>query len=427
MLYLSNQSLAFQLAFRRPRAEGLVHYLVYKEHPIGKYLTVLTGRGSLLEMTTNSVLNTTPWSVRMSDSVIRFYSNLSRRWVYDDGVVLKGFEQVWRTTGERIYFDFIKSYVDTYIDANGNIAGYSPDDFNIDHINNGKLFFPLYRETGDERYKKAAFLLRRQLKNHPRTSEGGFWHKQIYPHQMWLDGLYMGDPFYAEFIQTFSQPVEFDDVVQQFLIVEKHLKNPQTGLYYHGWDESKQQKWANPQTGCSPSYWSRSIGWFMMALVDVLDYLPENHPKRPQMIAILANLATAIYKYQDPVTGLWYQVTDQVDRAGNYLEASGSSMFTYATLKGVRKGYLDRRLLDPALKGYRGLVDHLIEVDDNGLVKVKNNCEVAGLGTPPYSKAALKFRDGSFDYYIGEPIVVNDFKSVGSFILAAAEAEILTR
>ncbi|HYH02647.1 MAG TPA: glycoside hydrolase family 88 protein [Bacillota bacterium] len=369
----------------------------------------------------------TPWSIKMSDSVIRFYPELSKRWIYHDGVVLEGMEQVWRMTGEQKYFQFIKKYVDTYVDQTGNIAGYTNEEYNIDHINNGKLLFPLYQETGDERYKKAAFLLRNQLKTHPRTTEGGFWHKKIYTCQMWLDGLYMGDPFYAEFIKQYGEPTEFDDVAKQILLIEKHLKDPKTGLYYHGWDESKQQKWADPETGCSPNFWSRAIGWFMMAMVDVLDHLPSTHSQRNKIIEIFEALVIAISKVQDPATGLWYQVTDQLGREGNYLEASGSCMFIYAIAKAVRKGYIDQKYLEIANKGYQGVLEQLIEVEDNGFVKLKNNCEVAGLGTPPYSGAAFKFRDGSFEYYIGEPIVVNDFKGVGAFILASAELEMLNK
>jgi unsaturated rhamnogalacturonyl hydrolase len=367
--------------------------------------------------------NTDSWSVKMSDSVLRFYPTLSDRWIYHDGVVLKGIEQVWRMTGAPKYFEFIKEYIDTYVDEDGAIRGYRLDTYNIDNVNNGKLLFTVYQETGVVKYKKAADLLRSQLNDHPRTLEGGFWHKLLYPHQMWLDGLYMGAPFYAEYIQNYGDPAEFFDVVQQFRLVEKHLLDPQTGLYYHGWDERKQQKWADPETGCSPNFWSRAIGWFLMANVDVLDFLPLTHPGRARLINILNELVKAIIKYQDPATQIWFQVTDKIGRAGNYLEASASAMFIYAIAKAARQGYIDTRHRETAQKAFQGLLEKLVEVTPDGRVNLKQNCEVAGLGTPPHANPALIYRDGSFDYYIKEPIVTNDFKGVGSFILAAAELE----
>jgi unsaturated rhamnogalacturonyl hydrolase len=370
-----------------------------------------------------TVTNTTDWAMKMSDSVIQFYPALSGRWIYHDGVVLKGIEEVWRLSKVQKYFDFIQNHIDHYVDQYGAIKGYQLETYNIDNINNGKLFFTLFQETGELKYRKAADLLRRQLQEHPRTSEGGFWHKQFYQHQMWLDGLYMGAPFYAQYIQTFGKPTEFDDVVRQILLVEKHLKDPTTGLYYHGWDESKVQKWSNPKTGCSPNFWSRAIGWFLMALVDVLDFLPPEQAGRPKLIAIFASLADAVIKYQDPQSRLWYQVTDQLDREGNYPEASASSMIIYALAKAVRKGYLAKEYLATAQQAFQGLVDNLVEIAANGRVNLKQICEVAGLGTPPYAVPAISYRDGSFSYYISEPVVTNDFKGVGPFILAAAEFE----
>jgi unsaturated rhamnogalacturonyl hydrolase len=244
---------------------------------------------------------------------------------------------------------------------------------------------------------------------------------------MWLDGLYMGTPFYAQYIQNYGQPKEFDDVAQQFLLIEKHLYDPKTGLYYHGWDESKQQTWADPQTGCSPNFWSRAIGWFLMAIVDVLDFLPPTHPHRTRLISILEKLVVAVTKFQDPTTHIWYQVTDQLGRTGNYLEASASAMFIYAIAKAVRKGYVGKQHSETARQAFRGLLDNLVEVAPNGLIHLKQNCEVAGLGTPPYTDPDFHYRDGSFDYYIGEPIVTNDFKGVGSFIMAAAELKMLNQ
>ncbi len=251
------------------------------------------------------------WAVRMTDSVMIRTPEFNGKWEYDNGVIFKGIELLWRNTGETKYFDFIKKNMDFFIDETGDIRKYSVTEYNIDHVNNGKLLFLLYKETGLEKYKKAAFLLREQLKNHPRTSEGAFWHKQIYPYQIWLDGLYMGSPFYAEFIKEFGETSEFDDVTKQFLICEKHAKDPETGLLYHAWDEKKVQPWCNSETGLSKNFWGRSIGWYVMAIVDVLDYIPENHKDRARIIEILNEVLDSLLKVQDEETGLWYQVLNE--------------------------------------------------------------------------------------------------------------------
>lgn len=231
---------------------------------------------------------------------------------------------------------------------------------------------------------------------------------------MWLDGLYMGAPFYARYAQYFNEQSYFDDVIKQFVLIHKHTYDPETGLNYHGWDESKQQKWADPITGCSPNFWGRAMGWYAMALVDVLDFLPFDHPGRPRIIEILNQVAKGIEKYQDPKTGLWYQVMDQGSREGNYIEATASSMFTYALLKASRKCYISKDYKKVAVKSYNGIVGHLIRDHGDGTLSLTNCCSVAGLGGNPY-------RDGSFDYYIKEPVRYNDPKGVGPFIMASLE------
>jgi unsaturated rhamnogalacturonyl hydrolase len=233
---------------------------------------------------------------------------------------------------------------------------------------------------------------------------------------MWLDGIYMASPFYAEFGKIFGEPAAFDDAAHQIILIERHTRDPKTGLLYHGWDESKQQRWANPETGCSPHFWGRAMGWYVMAIVDVLDYFPQDHPNRRDILAIFERLMTALESVQDKSTGLWYQVLDQGNRAGNYLEASGSCMFVYSIAKAVRLGYLAKTYLDMARKGYQGILDHLIRVDEEGRVNLERICGVAGLGGNPY-------RDGSYEYYVSEKTVTNDYKGVGSFILASLETE----
>jgi unsaturated rhamnogalacturonyl hydrolase len=357
-----------------------------------------------------------PWSVRMADSVIARHSQASARWHYEHGLMLKAIEQVWHTTGAAGYWQFVKDTVDLFIDPAGQIKTYRLEEYNLDQINPGKLLFSLYRATGDRRYKNAIVLLRRQLAEQPRTHSGGFWHKQIYPFQIWLDGLYMAGPFYAEYAATFNEPNGFDDVAHEISLVEAHMRDPQTGLLYHGWDESKQQRWADPISGCSPHFWGRAIGWYAMALVDVLDFLPLDHPQRPTIVASLARLVDAIALFQEPSSGLWYQILDQGQREGNYLEASAACMFVYAIAKAVRKAYLADDYLRIAQHAYQGIVQQLIRVDQQGLVNLERTCSVAGLGGDPY-------RDGSYAYYVGEPVATNDYKGVGTFILAAVEIE----
>lgn len=338
-------------------------------------------------------------------------------WAYDQGVVLEGFCSTWQNTADATYFRYIKKSMDLFVMPNGTIKRYKAGEFNIDNVKNGRSLLTLYKVTNDIKYYKAAKILREQLQHHPRTSEGGFWHKSIYPHQMWLDGLYMGEPFYAEWAASFNEPADFDDIANQFILMEKHARDAKTGLLYHGWDESKGMKWADSITGCSPNFWARAMGWYAMALVDVLDNFPDTHPKRDTLIAILNRLAVATEKVQDKTTGLWYQVLDKPNEKGNYFESSAACMFTYALAKGVRKGYLPASYLSVAQKAYDGIKKEFVEKRAEGKINLKGTVAVAGLG-------GRKYRSGSYDYYISEPVVTNDPKGVGAFILAANEMEI---
>jgi unsaturated rhamnogalacturonyl hydrolase len=339
------------------------------------------------------------------------------KWSYDMGVVLKGFEGIWMNTGDVSYFNAIQKKMDYFVKDDGSIKGYEPEEYNIDHVNNGKMVLLLYRVLRKEKYKKAADALRNQLRTHPRTKEGGFWHKKIYTNQMWLDGLYMGAPFYAEYAMLFNEESAFDDIANQFIWMEKHARDPKTGLLYHAWDESKEQKWANKETGTSPLFWARAMGWYASALVDVLDYFPENHPKRKSLIDILNRLVTALHKQQDVTTGLWYDVMnyDGPGKEKNYLEASASSQFVYAIAKAARKGYVPYINMVYVLNGYDGLVKKFVK-NENGQTNLYGTVKVSGLGGNPY-------RDGSFEYYMSEPVIVNDPKGMGAFILACNEIE----
>jgi unsaturated rhamnogalacturonyl hydrolase len=346
--------------------------------------------------------------------------SFSSKWSYDMGVILKGMEGMWYRTGDVKYFDYIQKQVDFYIPGDGSsIKSYKPDEYNIDHINNGKLLLLLYRVTEKEKYWKAAKLIREQLKTHPRTKEGGFWHKKVYPYQMWLDGLYMGEPFYAEYAMYAGEDSIFNDVANQFIWMEKHARDEKTGLLYHAWDESKEQQWANKTTGTSPHFWARAMGWYADALIDALEYFPNNHPKKKELIAILNRLVNAVAKQQDKTTGLWYDVMNYngSGKEKNYVEASASCQFVYAIAKGVRRGYLPQDKLAIATSAYAGILKNFIK-EEGGQTNLHGTVSVSGLGGKPY-------RDGSFEYYMSEKVIVNDPKGIGAFLLAANEMDLL--
>lgn len=336
------------------------------------------------------------------------------KWDYVHGLVLHSIEELYKKNPDPRYPVYIKGYVDALVQNDGTIKSYELDKYNIDMVVSGRLLFTIYETTKEEKCLKAMQLLRKQLAEQPRTASGGFWHKNIYPNQMWLDGLYMGEPFYAQYTLTFEEGKSFDDIAKQFELIQAHATDPKTGLLYHAWDESKQMPWANKETGNSPNFWSRALGWYVMALVDVLDYMPKDHPKQKELVQYLNNASEALAKFQDPKSGLWYQVTDKGGKEGNYLEASGSSMFTYAFAKGANKGYLPAKYKKLANKAFDGLTKQLIKVDADGGIRLTQACQVAGLGGTPY-------RDGSYEYYVNEKKKDNDPKATGPFILAALE------
>lgn len=341
------------------------------------------------------------------------------KWAYDQGVVLEGITNIWKRTGEGKYFFYMQKSMDFFVKNDGTISRYKLEDYNIDNIKNGRILLTLYEVLGQAKYYKAASLLRKQLEEHPRTKEGGFFHKKIYPSQMWLDGLYMGQPFYTEYAANFHQPEVFNDVANQFIWMENHARDAKTGLMYHGWDESKEQAWANKTTGNSPHFWGRAMGWYGMALVDVLDNFPAQHPKRQELLNILNRFATAVTKYQDAKTGLWYQILDQPNGKGNYLEASASNMFVYALAKATRLGYLPVKFESVVTKGFEGIKKEFLVTDDKGFLHLNGTVSVAGLGGKPY-------RDGSYEYYLSEKVVQDDAKGVGAFLLASNEMQLRT-
>lgn len=378
---------------------------------------------------------------------------------YTQGLCCCAMQQMWHTTGDRKYYDYVAELADSIIAPDGTIIKYKPEAFNLDFINSGKYLFDIYRETGERRYKTAMETLIRQASNQPRTTDGGFWHKLIYQHQMWLDGLYMCSPFLARYGHEFGKPEWIDEAIQQVITIHRHTFDPKTGLCHHAWDEAAAQRWADSE-GHSPNFWGRSEGWYMMALVDILDYVPAGYQSRLNMghkdtilvnghdslVAYIQELVDVLPRYQRG--GLWYQVLDCPEREGNWPEASVTCQFMYAIAKAVNRGYIDRRYLDIAWNAYRGMQETIFtdvrQLDADGHVigdrrdpmtyeygprhtmlmqlsdgswSMTQCCAVGGLGGSPH------YRDGSFAYYIGERVRDNDGKATGPFIMGCLELE----
>ncbi len=369
------------------------------------------------------------WSQRLAKSEMKrkgetmFYQGAPRaRWDYTTSLFGLSLLKLAEKTGNTDYIDYGAKTVETFVQPDGSIATYKMEDYNIDMIPPGKVMLLRYEQgRRDPHLLKAIATMHEQLQKHPRTSEGGFWHKLRYPHQMWLDGLFMASPFLAHYGKLFEEPAAFDDVANQILLMDKYAYDAKSGLYYHAWDEKREQPWANKETGTSPNFWGRAVGWWSMALVDSLDFFSPTHPEVDHINEILRRTADGIVRWQDADTGLWWQVMDQGSREGNYLEATCSSMFVYALAKGINRGYLPRdKYLPTVLKGYEGIIRDFIRTDADGTISLTRCCEVAGLG---YTNSKGRPRDGSFEYYISEPIIDNDLKGVGPFILAGIEVE----
>ncbi len=335
-------------------------------------------------------------------------------WNYETGTLLDGMDALWYNTANGAYFRYVKQAIDRLVAPDGSIPSYHPDQYSLDNILLGRQLLLLYRVTRQPKYYQAATLLRKQLSAQPRNAYGGFWHKQIYSDQMWLDGIYMAEPFYAEFAATFQRPQDFADITRQFVLIEEHARDPRTGLFFHAWDASRKQPWANKRTGLSSIFWARGMGWYMMALVDTLPYYSQDDPGRAMLVGILKRAAASVVRYQDKQTGLWYQVLDKPGAKGNYFESSAACMFTYALAKGVRLGYLPASYSEPASRAWQGIQKRFVRVDADNSVTITGTVKGIGLGGVPY-------RDGSYSYYVGSPVVSNDPKGVGAFLLAGSE------
>ncbi len=335
-------------------------------------------------------------------------------WNYIDGCMITALMAASEITDEEKYADFAEKFIDYYVQEDGSIIGYSMDKFNLDDINEGRVLFDLYRTTGKEKYKKAIMMLHEQIEKQPRTETGNFWHKKIYPDQIWLDGLYMAQVFYTRYQKEFGGK-DYSDTVNQFKNVRKLMFDENKKLYYHGCDCSKSAFWADKETGCSKNFWLRAIGWFCISLIDNIDYIDDENARK-ELCAIFAEAIEGISQYADPETGMYWQVVDCGGREGNYLETSGSSMIAYAMMKGARLGVIDKKYAAMGKKTFDGICEKYLTITDDGELNLGGICLVAGLGPEDNPR-----RDGTYEYYVSEPVVDNDAKGVAPLVLSYME------
>ena len=334
-------------------------------------------------------------------------------WNYIDGCMITCLLTINNITGDAKYFDFAETFIDYYVREDGSILGYDKQKYNLDDINEGRVLFELYDRTGKEKYRLAIEKQYEHIKEQPRTVTGNFWHKKIYPNQIWLDGIYMAQVFSALYSKNYLDG-DYSDVRMQIENVEKLMRDSKTGLYYHGIDCSKEIFWADKSTGLSKNFWLRAIGWFSVAMVDIIDIADEE--TRKSISRIFAQLMSDLRAFRDDESGMYWQVVDQPGRAGNYLETSGSAMIAYAMLKGARLGVLDDSFAVLGKGTFDGICEKYLDVNENGELNLGGICLVAGLG-PEHDLR----RDGSYEYYISEPIVENDAKGVAPFVLCYTE------
>ena len=362
----------------------------------------------ILELIRRSTPRRTAWNLEK----VREGKDVS--WNYIDGCMLTALNAMTEITGDDRYAAFVEQVADSFVQEDGAIDTFRPEGRALDDYNEGRILFPIYRRTKNEKYRKAADYLHSCLMEQPRTEEGNFWHKKIYPNQVWLDGTYMALPFLATYEDTFGQG-EILDIMKQLRVVRKRMRDPETGLYYHGYDASRKAFWADPETGLSRNFWLRAIGWYALALTDLIEIIPKGMEERDELADTLRDLLESILKYADPATGMYWQVVNQGGREGNYLETSGSAMIACAMLKGARLGALDEAFRENGKKTFDGIVKNHLKVTD-GMIGLENICLVAGLG--PENRPN---RDGSYEYYISEPVVSNDAKGAAPFVLCYTE------
>lgn len=364
--------------------------------------------------------NNSKWSVKMANTVMAksdsliYYVDNKPKWAYDVAFLGMAIDKLGSVDPK--YSKYMEDWVKWFVKPDGSVTDYRPKEYNLDRIFPGRNVITLYKKNPEQKYKIALDNFIEQLKTHPKTNLGGYWHKNIYPSQMWLDGIFMASTYMANYAKEFNQPDWFDVATAQTKMIYDKTLDPGTGLLMHAWDESRSQKWCDPVTGQSHYPWSRAMGWYTMAILDILDYLPADHPDRDDLISILQKTCDALLKVRDQKSGIWYQVLNQGGREGNYLEGSGSAMYTYVFAKGARLGYLDKKYRDIANSAFDGIIKTLVTVDEKGLVTIHDICGGCGLGGNPY-------RDGSYEYYVNEKRFDNDIKGVAPFILAAIELD----
>ncbi len=361
----------------------------------------------VLQLIRDSDSQKTAWNME------KFREGQPVTWNYIDGCMITALLSMSDITGDSRYYDFAESFISDFISDDGTIRTYNMEKFSLDDVNEGRVLFELYKKTGKEKYRLAAEKQREQLRRQPRTREGNFWHKKIYPDQVWLDGIYMAQPFLALYEKNFGTG-DYSDTVRQIETVRKRMYDDSKHLYYHGYDAEKVMFWADPETGCSKNFWLRALGWFSVAMADLLEIIPDQEPKS-RLLPIFRELIDGIKDYADPESGMYYQVVDQGGREGNYLETSGSCMIAYAMMKGARLGILPSEYAELGRKTFNGIVDRYLSFTD-GRINLGGICLVAGLG--PDNK---RWRDGSYEYYLSEPVVENDAKGVAPFLLCYTE------
>ena len=344
-------------------------------------------------------------------------------WNYIDGCMMTSLIELYKATNDEKYLDFVKRFVDYYVREDGSILGYEMEKYSTDDVSESRILFDLYKFTGEEKYDKAIKMCYQQILTHPRTKEGNFWHKKIYPNQVWLDGLYMMQVFYTRYETERNKLQNYSDIVNQFKNVYNIMRNKETGLYYHAYDSSKTMFWADKETGLSKNYWLRSIGWYTVALIDVYSYMDEQmYDEYHTIKEIFKETIDSILKFQDEESKMFYQVPNFPGREKNYLETSGSCMIAYAILKGVRLKALPERYLQIGLDIFNGICNKYLTVKEDGDLNLGGICLVAGLGPENNLR-----RDGTYEYYMSEPIVENDAKGVGPFIMAYTEVKRLNK
>lgn len=347
---------------------------------------------------------------------LREYEAKEVKWNYEIGCVVMGCKQLYEATGERTFLDHALQIMEARVTPEGTIPTFRGDKFNIDNMNCGKGLFIALDETGDERYRKALEFLMDTLAKHPRCRCGNFWHKEIYPNQIWLDGLYMAQPLYMEYETRYHNKEHYNDIIEQFVNVRKYLYDPEKKLYYHGYDESRKAPWCDPVSGCSANFWSRACGWWLMALVDTMDAMSDQIYEHYRTLEdIFREAVHGLIPYLDPETHMLYQVIDHPEAEGNYLETSGSAMAAYAIMKACRMGVLlSEKYLPVGRSILEGILENKLRRGEDGMLHLYDICDVAGLGPGPE-------RDGSVAYYLSEPRSVDEAKGVGAFMMAWSE------